>query len=205
MYRTIRALAIPIILNGLTGCVSIGEVNAGMARIDRAWQLEYQQTEDEFRYRVVEADYELVLRAIRQTFLDLGMPIQQSSAVQGIVTVENVAPTPLTTEEWREVVRIEGPKTKEVGGWFMKLQEDPKDYIVTIRATVRPIVGGTLVLLEYQLDNPIFRSMGVQPSKHAPPLAVRLSTRKIWSQLEKRLSEVRAPLPRRRQGWETIA
>jgi hypothetical protein len=187
---------------GLAGCISLAEINAGMARIDRAWQLEYQKTEDEFRYRVVEADYETTFRAIRHTFLDLGMPIQARSSEHGVIVAENEAPTPLTADEWKEVARIEGPRTRELGGWFMSLSEDPKGYVVTVRATLRAFSTGTLVRLDYELDNLRLREMGVRPSKHAPPRAVQLGSRKFWSQLEKRLAEVRTPAPRRRTPQE---
>lgn len=201
--RVVRRLLIAIVLtSSVAGCVSIEEVNSSFARIDRAWQLEYQRTEDEFRYRVVEADYETTLRAVRQTYLDLGMPIQVQSGSRGVIVAENAAPTPLTLEEWKEVVRIEGPRAKEIGGWYMEMRDDPKGYFVAVKATLRPMPSGTFVILDYELDNREIRAMGVRPSKHAPPRAVQLGSLKFWAQLEKRLSEVRAPAPRKRESKE---
>ncbi len=195
------ALAIAV-ASSVGGCVSIEQVNSSFARVDQVWQLEYQRTEDEFRYRVVEADYETTLRAVRQTYLDLGMPIQVQSGSRGVIVAESAAPTPLTLEEWKEVVRIEGPRVKEIGGWYMKMNDDPKGYFVAVKATLRPMSSGTLVLLDYELDNREIRAMGVRPSRHAPPHAVQLGSLKFWVQLGKRLSEVQAPAPRQRKPKE---
>ncbi len=80
----------------LTACVTKGEINDSFRRVDRVWQLEYQQTEDEYRYRVVDADPTLVIVAIRKTFIDLGLPVQGTSLRAGIVTAESTAPAPLS-------------------------------------------------------------------------------------------------------------
>jgi hypothetical protein len=143
---------------------------------------------------------------MRQTFLDLGMPVQSSSTSDSFVEAENNAPAPLSAEEWKEIVRVDGPRAKEIGGWFMKLEEDPKNYIVRVRANAREIRGGVVVVvLEYQLDNPSFRARGIQPARHVPPAAVRLASAKFWLQLEHRLSELRAPPPRQRREGERSA
>lgn len=197
-----RVLTLIALMSSVYGCVSIEEINSSFVRIDRAWQLDYQRTEDEFRYRVVEADYETTLHAVRQTYLDLGMPIQVQSGSRGVIVAENSAPTPLSHEEWKEVVRIEGPRAKQIGGWYMEMRDDPKGYFVAVKATLRPMPSGTFVLLDYELDNREIRAMGVRPSRHAPPLAVQLGSLKFWAQLEKRLSEVRAPAPRKRESKE---
>ncbi len=103
-----------------------------------------------------------------QTYLDLGMPIQVQSGSRGVIVAESAAPTPLTLEEWKEVVRIEGPRVKQIGGWYMEMRDDPKGYFVAVRATLRPMPSGTFVLLDYELDNREIRAMGVRPSRHAP-------------------------------------
>lgn len=189
----------------LAGCMTVGDVDDGFRRIDRVWQLEYQQTEDEYRYRVIDAPYGPALLAVRRTFVDLGMPVQDSSITAGVIVAENNAPTPLSPLEWQEVAKIENPRLQQVAGPLFVLGDDPKDYVVTVSATVRPFKGKTLVLLEYALDNPKLRRKGLAPSKHAPAKAVQIGSLKFWGQLEKRLREVKVPPPRRRTKLEMDA
>lgn len=180
------------------------EINDAMARLDRAWALEYQRTEDEYRYRVVEASYDATYAAVRHAFLDLGMPIEARSHERGVIVAENAGPTPLTREEWQEVARAEEPRAREVGGWFITLAH-PERYVIQVRAVLRPIGPYTLVALDYRIDSPHLRALGARPARHAPPKAVQLGTLKFWQHLEHRLAEQRLPPPRRRTGKELEA
>jgi len=188
----------------LSGCMTLTDIDAAFRRIDRAWQLDYQKTEDEFRYRVIDAGLDVSFSAVRKTFLDLGMPVQSASLEkgEGVVIAENAAPVPLSRDEWIEVAKAENPRVKELGGWAFYLADDPKDYIVMLKATLRALPGKTLILLDYELDNPKIRSMGVRPARHAPPLAVQLASLKFWSQLEERLLKVKVQPPRKRKPDE---
>jgi len=180
----------------LSGCASIPEINAGFQRIDRTWQLEYQKTEDEYRYRVIEAPLLTTYEQVKKTFLDLGMPIQKSSLKDGIIIAENAAPTPLTQEEWLQIREIEEPRVKEIGGWMFTINKDPSGYIVMVSASLKEIQNKTLVLLNYRLRMPKYESMGMTPSKHAPPLAVQLGSIKFWNQLKQNLESTGITAPR---------
>lgn len=35
----------------LSACIQVGDVNDSFRRVDRVWQLEYQKSEDLYRYR----------------------------------------------------------------------------------------------------------------------------------------------------------
>lgn len=200
MFRNF--LLVTCLVASLSGCMTLADMDAGFRRIDRAWQLDYQKTEDEFRYRVIDADFDVSFSAVRKTFIDLGMPVQGASLETGIVVAENTAPTPLSREEWIEIAKAENPRVKELGGWAFYLADDPKDYIVTLKATLLPLPDKTLIVLDYELDSPKIRSRGVRPSRYAPPLAVQLVSLKFWSQLEKRLLEVKVQPPRKRKPDE---
>ena len=60
-----------------SGCITVAKINEGFRRVDSMWQLEYQESEDVFRYRVVDGDYATVFHLVRKTFIDLGMPVQK--------------------------------------------------------------------------------------------------------------------------------
>lgn len=209
-HRLARVLSIlrPLVLFSLflsvvlSGCVSIPEINAGFRRIDHAWQLEYQKTRDLFRYRVIDAPYRAVYTQVKKTFLDLSMPIQKADITKGVIIAENEAPTPLTNEEWKQVAKAENPRLKKLGGWMFSLGDDTKGYIVTVIAGLHTIGSKTIVLLDYKLDMPQYRQMGITPSKFAPPLAVQLGSIKFWKQLESNLNKVNLPAPRKRTSDE---
>jgi hypothetical protein len=186
----------------ISGCASIPEINTSFRKIDRAWQLEYQETEDAFRHRVIDAPYRTVYAQVKKTFLDLAMPIQKADVKEGIIVVENEAPHPLTHEEWKRVVKVENPRVKALGGWMFSLRDEPKGYIVTVRAGLRAIGDKTFVLLDYKLDMPKYREMGITPSEHAPPLAVQLGAAKFWAQLKSNLEKINLPEPRKRTREE---
>lgn len=176
-----------------------------MRRIERSWQLDYQRSEDKFRHRVVDAGFVPVMLAVRETFLELGMPVQGLSLEQGVIVAENSAPNPLTATEWLEVAKIERPRLTQIAGPMFILPDDPAGYIVTVKVAVRELKGKTFILLDYEIEAPRLRRMGVQPAKYAPPLAVQLASAKFWAGLEKRLRSAKAPLPRQRSKQEVDA
>ena len=182
------------------GCVTVSKINEGFRRVDRMWQLEYQESEDAFRYRVVDGDYATVFHHVRKTFIDLGMPVQSQSFDKGIIVAQAEAPTPLTQEEWKKVAEVENPRLKKEG----LILRQAKGYIVTWAANMRPMHGKTFILLEYKLDNPKYRERGIVANQYAPPLAVQLGTTKFWIQLEKRLQIENIPVPRRRTEKEKL-
>jgi hypothetical protein len=191
-----------IYLLTFTGCITIADINDSVRRLDRLWLLEYQRTEDEYRYRVIEADSATTYRAVRSTLLDLGLAIQKSSTDPLFVTAESQASTPLSKEEWLEVRRIENWKLSQTEPWYMQLVEDPNDYIVTIQATMKPLKDSTLVIFDYTLDSPKLRRAGINPNKYAPPTAVRIASEKFWNRLADRLESMKIRQPRRRTKEE---
>jgi len=204
MNKTLAiVLSMIVVVPALSGCVSLAEINSSFRRIDMAWDLDYQRTEDEFRARVVDAPYPVVYEAMKKAFLDLGMPLAERSLKDGMLVARNAAPNPLTIDEWKEVRKVEEPRMKEIGGWYFVFKDDPKAYIVTVAAMMKALgTEKTLIVIEYELDAPELRVHGVEPSKRAPPTAVRLASLKLWASLNNRLSEVKLPEARRRKPIE---
>jgi hypothetical protein len=203
MKLPIRILVVAASVVMLTGCVSIAEVNSGFRRVDFAWDLDYQKTGEELRYRVIDAPYTEVYAAARETFLELGMPLMARDIAEGKLVARNTAPTPLTLAEWLEVKKTEEPRMKEVGGWYFMLAEDPKQYVVTVLALVRPMGGGkTFIGLDYELDAPEYRAKGFDVSKKAPPSAVKIASLKFWIALNAKLAAKSLPEARKRKPSE---
>ena len=172
----------------LSACVTVPEVNQSFRRIDRVWALEYQKMEMSVRVRVVDEEFLSVVKAVRDTFLELGMPINTLNLQSGEISAICDAPTPLTSEEWLAVVAAEKERVREVGGWYMSLSEKPAGYVLTVNAKVKRLKQGSVVVLDYSLSHPEYSAMGFEPSKYAPPAAVRIGSFKFWTSLEKRLT-----------------
>jgi hypothetical protein len=191
-----------LLLLFLSGCTSIAELNDRSRRIEREWMLEYQKGEDELRFRVVEAPAIVVYEEMRRTIIDLGLPIVRESFADGVLLAENNAPSPLTKEEWLEVKRKEDPQMKDIGGSLLVLPEDPSNFVITLLAVVKGFGDISVVHLEYELDSPKYRRMGLLLSRKAPPSAVRIASQKFWTFLQLRLEKLKIAPPRRRQGKE---
>lgn len=190
-----------IVLVFASGCVTKSDINSSFRQVDELWAVEYQKTEDEYRYRVVGCDVPTAMSAMRKTLLNLGMPITERSYTRDIIIAEAEAPTPLSMEEWKIVVKKEAPRVKEVGGWYMRLSNNPRGYMVKVIASFVAQEQNTVVILDYELDNPKYRSMGYIPSRHAPPDAVRFGSVKVWDEFVKHLPDD-ADAPRKREANE---
>ena len=177
----------------LSSCATTSDLNKKFAAIDRVWLLDYQQDEEKYRFRVVDAPYIQAYGQIQKTFVDLGLPVIRKNYDLGEVYAEANAPTPLSQEEWLKVRDKETPRVREVGGWLMYLAEDPSDYILTVRASIRPVGNKTIVVIDYALRMPEYEAMGLTPSKVAPPEAVRIGSDKFWAALDSNLAKVKIP------------
>jgi hypothetical protein len=186
----------------ISGCVSIGDINDRFRRLDRAWELEYQRDADELRFRIVEAPALIVYEEVRRTIIELGLPIVSESPSEGLLVAQNNAPTPLTKEEWLSVVKVEQPRVTEIGGWLFTMKEDSSAYVVTVAAVIRGRGDLSVVHLEYGLDMPEYRRLGITPTKRAPPAAVKIASQKFWTLLGEKLGQLKVTAPRRRRGDE---
>ena len=177
----------------LSSCVTIPELNQKFAALDRVWLLDYQKDEEKYRFRVVDAPYIQTYAQVQKTFNDLNLPVVNKNYDKGEIYAEANAPTPLSQEEWLRVREVESPRVKKVGGWIMSLAEDPSDYILTVRATLKPVGKQTIIAIDYTLNMPEYVAMGLTPSKVAPPEAVRIGSNKFWDKLNSNLAKVNLP------------
>ena len=195
-----KIFSIPIVVvmaSLFSGCVTVPEVNQSFRRIDRVWALEYQKMESSVRIRAIDDDFMTVMKAVRETFLELGMPINELKLESGVISAICDAPTPLTDTEWLAVVKAEKDRVREIGGWYMSLSEKPAGYVLTVKAKVKRLREGSLVILDYSLSHPEYSSMGFEPSKYAPPAAVRIGSFKFWALLEQRIGSKKIRLQSR--------
>ena len=199
--QALSVLALLLLL--LPGCgTSIADLNDRSRRIEREWMLEDRKSEDELRFRVVEAPSIVVYEEMRRTLVDLGLPIVRESFADGVLVAENNAPAFLTKTEWLEVKTREDPQIKDLGGDKLVLPADPSNFVITLLAVVKDAGDISVVHLEYELDSPVDRRKGLFLSRKAPPSAVRIASQKYWTLLQLRLAKLKIAPPRRRQGKE---
>ena len=89
-----KQILLPVLLSVIvliSGCATVGEINSGFRKIDRMWALEYQKTEDLYRYRVIDAPYDIVYSQVKMTFLDLSMPLIVRDYNKGTLIAENLS------------------------------------------------------------------------------------------------------------------
>lgn len=188
----------------LSGCISIEDVNEAILRVDKVWHAEYADLADTHRQRIVDAPYEVAMQAVQGVFDDFEMAFVVESAATGHIISESDAPKPLSADEWREIAAEETLRVREVGAWYLDVPESPAGYVVQLQAKITPIdAQRTAVALDYTLDNPSYRRLGVVPSQYAPPKAVQIATNKFWKRLGERLSAVGTPNPRKRKPSES--
>ncbi len=186
----------------LTSCMTVPEINDKFAQIDRVWLLDYQKNEDIYRYRVIDAPYLNTFSEIKKAFIALDVPVMAANFEKGEIYGQTEAPTPLSKEEWLQVKEFENPRLKEIGGWMFYFPDDPKGYIISIRATVKPIGKKTFVSLDYELSMPEYERLGIRASKIAPPSAVKIGSLKFWNKLDNLLKDVSLPKTRNRTPEE---
>jgi|TARA_R110000803_G_scaffold192384_1_gene255194 hypothetical protein len=173
----------------LNGCVSVADLNYSSSKIENAWLLEYQKIEDSFRTRVVEASASETFVQVKKTLVDLGLPVVGSDTADGEIYAQGIAPAPLTQDEWELVAKIENPRVKELSDGWMYLNDDPSDYMLTVKVTVLGGENKSLVILDYELSAPKYEAMGFQMPRVAPPHAVALGSTRFWSVLDKNLNK----------------
>jgi hypothetical protein len=170
----------------LSGCMSIEGMNADLARIDQAWEIDNKAAIAQRRH-VVNADYSTTFKAVEKTLSDLDMPIVKSSAEKGLLTSKNEAPTPLTKDQWQQVREIENPRISNVAGWMYSLPEDTKGQFVNTKVSIESSGKQSTVTLDYFINIPEYDDLGLVTPKNVAPLAEKLACEVFWEQLDKNL------------------
>lgn len=183
----------------------IAEMNEANRRVSRHWLLEYQRTEDLFRVRVVENGAESVVSALRKVMNEIGLAVLGWDSKSSELVAENYGPNPLSIDEWKVVIEQEETEARKVGGPFFVFATDPKEYLVQLRIKVVKLGDDrTVIVLDYIIDAPRYRRIGLVPTSVAPPSAVRYASLKIWALLDSRLIGENRPKTRKRFESEKL-
>lgn len=185
-YFTRRTFIIGITSSfALAGCVSPSEIANYSEMLDNIWLAEFQKSAREQHFRIIEMDSLSTYESAKDALLELGMPIVGEKPIEGIILSSANAPSPLSHDEWRQVVEMENPRVKSISDGTMYLDENPKDFFIDVEVVVKRIKKNlTRVSLKYRLRNPSYASMGFQLPKYAPPQAALLGSLRYWKALD---------------------
>lgn len=170
----------------LSGCITINDINENFKKADTAWLLENQKLPEHQLKRTVNAPYEKVFSALKETFFALNMPISKQSIDKGFILSKNKAPNPLSPEQWAEVRGIENPKLSDIS-WMLTIAEEPEDQFVIIKASIKGDGNQSTISLDYYLEAPKLEDMGLIPMNQAPPHAVKIMTEMFWNKFNQKL------------------
>lgn len=181
------------------------ELNHYARIVENAWLLDYQHVENSLRVRVVERAAGETFIEVKDTLLDLRLPVLSSDITKGEIIAQGIAPAPLSQNEWERVVESENPRLLRLSKGSLRLSNDPSNYIITLKVTVRGNRDKSFVILDYILSSPRYAAIGFQVPRVAPPQAVAIGSQKFWAALTERLVKASKPLPREKRPDELDA
>jgi hypothetical protein len=166
----------------LTGCMSIESINSKIAPVNQWYQQDYETTRFTQRYKFTKADIDLVRKGILTILPQIGMSASYST--DDIVASGN--PTTMFStaecESWSEVDRA---KSKELSDGLIGLTCDSnnKNSLITATVNLKSFSQGTLMILNYETNNPKVAAYGIVFPRRPPPAASKAGAAKFWDYL----------------------
>ncbi|HXZ54356.1 MAG TPA: hypothetical protein VEH03_02730 [Burkholderiales bacterium] len=146
--------------------------------------------------------------AMSTALTDLGMRPGSVDASLGFMSFYAQAPTPLSGEDWRNVVAADLPRLREIAREHMGfaaefIQIDPEGLEIVINATVLDSVDSTVLIsltMRMRKTEPPSRDM---PRRDYPsPTAMRMALDKVWTQFDLQVATRRLSLPQ--QPYQSV-
>ena len=185
-----------MLVGALGGCVSDRTYNKAIADLDANWQAKNAQTLTELGQRTIDSTKYSSFVAVQGATRRLHMIIEEEDYATGFLFASSAAPTPLTSDEWAEVQKVETPGMREVlseslGVLSQTVELDPsgKDLLANVFVTERD--EGVEVSVSIRLRNNLAQGDRVRRME-PPPLAVRLGLEKFWAAFDAELDSLSA-------------
>lgn len=172
----------------ITGCASmIANVNSKILPVNQWYEQDYEATRFT-RYKFTKADVGTVRAAVLKTLPRVGLTPAYSA--DDIVASGNPT-TMFTTAECESWADIDRAKTKELSSGLLVLtcNQSNKNSLITARLSLKGLSAGTLMILEYELNNPANAAHGVVGPHRPPPAAAKAGAAKFWDMLGQSLPE----------------
>jgi len=144
----------------ITGCASmIADINRKILPVNQWYEQDYEATRFT-RYKFTNADAGTVRAAALKILPRVGLTPAYSA--DDIVASGNPT-TMFTTAECESWADIDRAKTKELSSGLLVLtcNQSNKNSLITARLSLKALSVGTLIILEYELNNPANAAHGV--------------------------------------------
>jgi len=191
--RCVQLCAI-VLLALAAGCVSDERKIAAIQDVNEVFRADYERILAEDGTHTYNVPREQAFEAARVAFGRLGMRVADQSPDLGYLSVFAPAPQPLTRDEWHQAAQVDLPKMHEIlyrRLWLLAylVPFEPEGLDVVVNATALEVRGGTAISLTMRMREVAPPKTGYPRREYAPPTAVRIGLRKIWTAIERELPE----------------
>lgn len=193
MHRCAQLCAI-VLLALAAGCVSEPQKIHAIQTVNEVLRTDYERILAEDGTHTYRVPRDQVFDAMRIAFGRLGMLVADQSPDLGYISVYARAPRPLTDDEWRQAASADLPKVRkivvdQVGPLGHLFTFEPQGLDIVITATAIQVRGGTSISLTMRMREVAPPKTGYPRREYAPPTAVRMGLRKVWTAVERELPE----------------
>ena len=192
-WTALRRAGICALLAALAqGCATQENIRAAIQEVNQEFKQQYEQILEEKGTRAFNVVPAETLAGVRAAMLRLGMRIEGQDAQLGYLNFAAPAPTPLSDEEWKDVVRADLPMMQRLAARHIGLPAyfigfEPEGLEIIINATVLPVLGRSEVSLTMRMRQVKPPPSGLPRREYAPPTGVHRGLDKIWGQIEREL------------------
>jgi hypothetical protein len=189
----IRLAAAAALLAALAaGCVTQEEKRDATLAVNQAFQVEYERILAQKGVRTYPVRRAEAFVALHAALSRLGMRVESQEPEVGYLNVYAPAPTPLNTQEWRQVAEADLPKIRalarpHIGMAAEFINFEPQGLLVVINATTLEVAGGTEVSVTMRMREVAPPPSGMPRREYPPPTGVVRGLEKIWAQFEQEL------------------
>jgi len=149
-----------------------------------------QKKARDYHYRIVEANGLTTMRSAEEALINLGIPVTGSDLKTGEIFATTSAPHPLTTEEWKEIIKVENPRVKKISKGVFILPLKPVGSFIDLKLTVKKLTNNTTMInIAYSLRNPKIDALGLRVPRLVLSQAAIIGSQKIWDELNKVLEK----------------
>ncbi len=172
------------------GCVDPGAMQRAVDRVDSSWGIANTDLKKTAGVRIYQLPKKRAFQAMLITLNEIGYVVQNLSYETGFIIARAPIPTPLSTDEWAAVKRVEEPRMRaiaahEVGAptaRLFKLHDTNFETVINVmmleRARDLRISFGFQMLYTGPRTPVAYR-------RQPPPEAVKYAMRKAWDHFER--------------------
>jgi hypothetical protein len=185
----------------LSACASDRQKNDAIAAVNQEFRTQYEATLSVKGTRGYALKREDAFKAMSTALTNLGMQAESVDPSLGFMSFYAQAPTPLSGDDWRNVVASDLPRLREIAREHMGftaeyIRIDTEGLEIVINATVLDSPGSAVLISLTMRMRQTEPPSGDMPRRdYPPPTAMRMALDKVWTQFDLQIATRRLPLP----------